>query len=87
MAKIPKQMRAVATDKFGGMDKLAVKKLPVPSVEPDEILIRVEAAGVGVGAGVGDGLSTRTMVVAGTPGATGTMPPAVGEGTGANFLV
>src|SRR5438552_3059948 len=42
-----KTMRAVAIDKFGGPETLKVQKLPVPEIEPDEILIRVEAAGVG----------------------------------------
>jgi NADPH2:quinone reductase len=45
---IPKTMRAVAIDQFGGPELLMVKTLPVPEVGPDEILIRVESAGVGV---------------------------------------
>lgn len=41
-------MKAVAVDRFGGVDTLAIHTLPVPDVGPDEILIRVEEAGVGV---------------------------------------
>jgi NADPH2:quinone reductase len=42
-----KTMRAVAIDRFGGPEVLAVKTLPIPDVGPDEVLIRVELAGVG----------------------------------------
>jgi NADPH:quinone reductase-like Zn-dependent oxidoreductase len=41
-------MRAAALDRFGGVENLQVKQLPVPEPGPDEILLRVEAAGVGV---------------------------------------
>lgn len=40
-------MRAVALDRFGGPETMRLRLLPVPEVEPDEILIRVEAAGIG----------------------------------------
>jgi NADPH2:quinone reductase len=40
-------MRAVALDRFGGPEVLTVKTLPIPEVGPDEVLIRVESAGVG----------------------------------------
>ncbi len=40
-------MRAVALDKFGGPETLKVQNLPLPQVEADEVLVRVEAAGVG----------------------------------------
>lgn len=40
-------MRAVALDKFGGPEALKIQNLPVPEIEANEILIRVEAAGVG----------------------------------------
>lgn len=40
-------MQAVALDRFGDIETLTVKTLPVPQVGPDEILIRVELAGVG----------------------------------------
>lgn len=41
-------MRAVAIDEFGGIEKMKPRKLPVPQVAPDEILVRVDTAGVGV---------------------------------------
>jgi NADPH2:quinone reductase len=41
-------MRAVAIDRFGGIETLKVQRVPVPEVGPDEILIDVEIAGVGV---------------------------------------
>ncbi|MGF1571006.1 MAG: NADP-dependent oxidoreductase [Nodosilinea sp.] len=41
-------MQAVALDRFGGPDELKLRTLPVPDVEPDEVLIHVESAGVGV---------------------------------------
>ena len=40
-------MRAVALDNFGGTEALKIQNLPVPQIEADEVLIRVEAAGVG----------------------------------------
>src|SRR6201988_4354513 len=40
-------MRAVALDKFGGPEALKIQNLPIPQIEADEVLIRVEAAGVG----------------------------------------
>lgn len=43
-----KTMRAAALDRFGGPELLTVHTLPMPEVGPDEILIRVQAAGVGV---------------------------------------
>jgi len=44
---IPNTMRAAAIDHFGGADEIQVRQLPVPSVGSDEILIRVNSAGVG----------------------------------------
>lgn len=41
-------MRAVAIDGFGGPEVLAVKEIPVPKTEPDQILIKVQSAGIGV---------------------------------------
>ena len=41
-------MRAAALDRFGGVENLHVKQLPVPEPGPDEVLLRVESAGVGV---------------------------------------
>src|ERR1043165_6911937 len=40
-------MRAVALDKFGGPEALKIQNIPVPQIDDDEVLIRVEAAGVG----------------------------------------
>ena len=40
-------MRAVALDKFGGPETLQIQTLPIPQIEAQELLIRVEAAGVG----------------------------------------
>ncbi|MEJ2081672.1 MAG: NADP-dependent oxidoreductase [Acidobacteriota bacterium] len=42
-----KTMRAVAIDRFGDVGTLQVQTLPVPEVGPEQILIRVESAGVG----------------------------------------
>jgi NADPH:quinone reductase len=41
-------MRAAAIDRFGGVENIHVKQLPVPKPGPDEILLRVESAGVGI---------------------------------------
>src|SRR5947207_14447927 len=41
-------MRAAALDRFGGVENIHVEQLPVPEPGPDEILLRVESAGVGV---------------------------------------
>jgi NADPH2:quinone reductase len=41
-------MRAVAIDEFGGIEKMKPRQLPVPEVAADEILVRVDTAGVGV---------------------------------------
>ncbi len=41
-------MRAAAIDRFGGRETLTLQTLPVPEVGPDEVLIRVESAGVAV---------------------------------------
>ena len=42
-----KKMKGVAIDRFGGIEALSVKSIPVPQVGDDEILIHVESAGVG----------------------------------------
>ena len=42
-----KTMRAVALDRFGGPETLTVQTVTVPEAGADEILIRVECAGVG----------------------------------------
>ena len=43
-----KTMKAVAIDRFGGVETLKTQDLPIPAVGDDEVLIHVEAAGVGV---------------------------------------
>src|SRR4051794_6137360 len=45
---VPATMRAAAIDRFGGVDVLHLRTLPVPAPGPGEVLIRVEAAGVAV---------------------------------------
>jgi len=40
-------MRAAAIDRFGGPETITLHMLPVPEVAPDEVLIRIESAGVG----------------------------------------
>jgi NADPH:quinone reductase-like Zn-dependent oxidoreductase len=46
-AAVPKTMRAAATDRFGGPEVLKVLEVPVPELEPGEVLIEVNTAGVG----------------------------------------
>ena len=43
-----KTMKAVAIDRFGGIETLKTRQLPIPNVGANEVLVRVEAAGVGV---------------------------------------
>lgn len=40
-------MKAVVLDGFGGPDELVVRDVPVPSYEDDDVLIKVEYAGIG----------------------------------------
>jgi NADPH:quinone reductase-like Zn-dependent oxidoreductase len=40
-------MKAIQIEKFGGLDAIACENLGVPDVGPDEVLVRVKAAGVG----------------------------------------
>ena len=40
-------MRAIALDQFGGPEQLKLQQIPVPDAGPDEILVRVDTAGVG----------------------------------------
>jgi NADPH2:quinone reductase len=44
----PQTMHAAALDRFGGPEVITLHTLPVPELDPDEILMRVESAGVGV---------------------------------------
>ena len=46
MEKLPSQMTAVAISKPGGPEVLLPETRPVPQPGPDEILIKVMAAGV-----------------------------------------
>jgi len=41
-------MQAAAIDRFGGVETIQMKNLPVPEPGPDEVLLQVESAGVGV---------------------------------------
>jgi NADPH:quinone reductase-like Zn-dependent oxidoreductase len=43
-----KTMKVVAIDRFGGIETLKTRQLPIPDVGAGEVLLRVEAAGVGV---------------------------------------
>jgi NADPH:quinone reductase len=43
-----KTMKAAAIDRFGGVETLSLQTLSMPEVGPDEVLIRVESAGVAV---------------------------------------
>jgi NADPH:quinone reductase-like Zn-dependent oxidoreductase len=45
---VQKDMQAAALDRFGGLEAITLQTPPVPVIGPDEILIRVESAGVGV---------------------------------------
>ncbi|MGP3937596.1 quinone oxidoreductase family protein [Nonomuraea sp. KM88] len=40
-------MNAVVLDRFGGIDELSARRIPLPQVGDDDVLIRVEFAGVG----------------------------------------
>ena len=46
--KPSKKMKAVAIDRFGGIETLETHELPIPALDADEVLVHVEAAGVGV---------------------------------------
>lgn len=45
--RIPETMKAAALDRFGGPDVLTTHVLPVPALDPSEVLIAVHTAGVG----------------------------------------
>jgi NADPH:quinone reductase len=45
---VNKTMKAVAIDRFGGIETLKTHQLQIPDVGADEVRVRVEAAGVGV---------------------------------------
>jgi NADPH:quinone reductase len=42
---VQKSMQAAAIDRFGGVEEIKLQTLPIPEIESDEVLIRVEAAG------------------------------------------
>src|SRR3989442_10266136 len=44
---IPVTMRAAAIDRFGGPDVLTLHVLPVPEIDPSEVLIATHTEGVG----------------------------------------
>ena len=46
--EIPKQMKAAAIDRYGGPEVLHTETLPVPRPRADQVLIRLDTAGVGV---------------------------------------
>lgn len=45
---IPDTMKAAVINRFGGTDEIEIHTLPVPVIGADEVLIRIESAGVGV---------------------------------------
>jgi NADPH:quinone reductase len=47
MDTLPRTMRAVAIERFGGPETLAVREVPVPAIGETELLVRLQAAGVG----------------------------------------
>ena len=44
----PNTMHAAALDRFGGIDEIRMQTLPAPEIASDEVLVRVEVAGVAV---------------------------------------
>lgn len=73
-AHLPNIMEAVAIDRFGGPEVLAIHALPVPSIDPDEVLIAIDTAGVGpwdteIRAGWYPGRKPRFPLILGTDGA------------------
>jgi NADPH:quinone reductase len=47
-ASIPAQMRAAAFDRYGGPEVLHTETLPVPQPGPNQVLVRLDSAGIGV---------------------------------------
>ena len=45
---IPSEMKAAALDHFGGPEEFHTRMLPVPRLRDDEVLLRVDTAGIGV---------------------------------------
>ena len=44
---IPSTMKAAAIDRFGPPSAIKILQRPVPTPGPDEVLIRVDVAGIG----------------------------------------
>jgi NADPH:quinone reductase-like Zn-dependent oxidoreductase len=44
---MPAMMRAAVLHQFGGPEELIIQNIPVPEIDPEQILMRVEYAGVG----------------------------------------
>src|SRR5262249_49392576 len=71
---VPEMMLAAAIDRFGGPDVLTMHTLPVPKVDPGEVLIVLDTAGVGpwdaeIRAGWYPGRKPRFPLVLGSDGA------------------
>src|SRR5262249_2410057 len=47
VTRLPTTMRGAAIDRFGGPEVIKLHVLPVPSPDPDEVLIAIHTAGVG----------------------------------------
>ena len=47
MTDIPNRMRAAVIDRFGGPEVLHVDMLPVPVIEPNEVLIALHHSTLG----------------------------------------
>jgi NADPH:quinone reductase len=45
---IPQKMKAAAIDRFGGPEVIHTQSLPVPTPGPNDVLIRLDIAGIGV---------------------------------------
>src|SRR5262245_37835146 len=45
---VPRQMKAAAIDRYGGPEVIRTRSLPVPAPQADEVLIRLDTAGIGV---------------------------------------
>ena len=48
MSEKPEVMKAAALKQFGGPENFSIEIVPVPELDPDEILMKVHTAGVGV---------------------------------------
>ena len=45
----PKMMKAIVYDRYGTFENLALRDIEKPAVKPDEVLVRVRAAGLHIG--------------------------------------